>query len=639
MAGPPSECCFLLGARISHNGQAPGRLVMTVRALLFIKCIVGLLLLIAINQPVDILAAQLQLSWTDNSNNEDGFWIERKAGVAGTYGLISATGTNVTSYIDTGLLDASTYCYRVRAFNGGGTSGYSNESCATTAGVGTALLTISKSGTGTGVVTSNTGGINCGAVCTGTYSVATVVSLTATAAAGSTFTGWSGDTDCSDGSVTMDVSKSCTANFQLVPSSYTLSVSLINSITSAGTGTGAVTSNPAGINCGVDCSEIYSAGTSVTLSAAPASGSSFTGWSGACAGTGSCTVSMNANSSVSATFAAQSYTLTVNETGRGKVSSAPSGIDCGQTCAANYPTGSSLTLTPVPAAGASFLGWTGACTGTGNCSVVISSNTTVTANFTSGSSLLGVFRPATGEWLLDSNANGTFDGCAIDTCIASFGDVQDTPIPAEWTNGHSLIGVFDQSIATWYIDQNGDGTLEGCGLDPCPFVYGRSGDIPLIGDWTGKGSMRVGVFRPSTHEWFFDLNGNHNIDSCRSDACTKVFGTATDLPVVGDWSGTGKTRIGVFRPGTLQWILDLNGDRKIGRGCKGDVCILSFGAPGDVPVVGDWDGSGSDDIGVYRPSTGEWFLDFNGNGVFDGCLVDLCATFGQAGDLPVVGKW
>jgi hypothetical protein len=63
-----------------------------------------------------------------------------------------------------------------------------------------------------------------------------------------------------------------------------------------------VTSSPAGINCGSDCSESYSSGTSVTVSASPAGGSTFAGWSGACSGTGTCNVSMTAARSVTATF-------------------------------------------------------------------------------------------------------------------------------------------------------------------------------------------------------------------------------------------------------------------------------------------------------------------------------------------------
>jgi len=82
----------------------------------------------------------------------------------------------------------------------------------------------------------------------------------------------------------------------------------------------------------------------------------------------------------------------------------------------------------------------------------------------------------------------------------------------------------------------------------------------------------------------------------------------------------------------------VNNSRTINK-CSLDRCILSFGLPGDLPVAGDWNGDGADKIGVFRPATAEWFLDFNGNGTWDGCDVDICLTFGQSGDLPVVGKW
>ncbi len=80
--------------------------------------------------------------------------------------------------------------------------------------------------------------------------------------------------------------------------SYTLSVS------KTGSGTGTVTSNPAGINCGATCSASYNSGTSVTLTATPDSGSTFTGWSGDCTGTGTCIVSMTSAKSVTASFTA-----------------------------------------------------------------------------------------------------------------------------------------------------------------------------------------------------------------------------------------------------------------------------------------------------------------------------------------------
>ena len=76
--------------------------------------------------------SQIDLSWVDNSNNETGFKIERKTGVGGSYNQIASVGANVTTYSDSGRNQGTTYCYRVRAYNAGGNSAYSNEACATT---------------------------------------------------------------------------------------------------------------------------------------------------------------------------------------------------------------------------------------------------------------------------------------------------------------------------------------------------------------------------------------------------------------------------------------------------------------------------------------------------------------------------
>src|SRR5215470_4266565 len=115
---------------------------MSFRPLGFLKLVIlSCLLFAGIDRPVEALAAQLSLSWTDNSTNEDGFSIERKTGVTGSYGAVGSVGTNVTSYIDTTLSDNTTYCYRVQAFNSAGISNYSNEACGTTP-VGTATTTV-----------------------------------------------------------------------------------------------------------------------------------------------------------------------------------------------------------------------------------------------------------------------------------------------------------------------------------------------------------------------------------------------------------------------------------------------------------------------------------------------------------------
>ena len=119
------------------------------------------------------------------------------------------------------------------------------------------------------------------------------------------------------------------------------------SASTTGTGSGTITGT--GISCPGDCSESFVYGTSVTLSATPATGSDFTGWSGACSGTGSCTVSMTAARSVTATFALQTRTLHVGLEGTGNGTVIGEGINCPGDCSQDYAIGANVTITAIPA--------------------------------------------------------------------------------------------------------------------------------------------------------------------------------------------------------------------------------------------------------------------------------------------------
>ena len=156
------------------------------------------------------------------------------------------------------------------------------------------MLVVNKDGNGTGLVTSVPAGIDCGATCAAGFSQNTIVTLTATATNYSTFMGWSGAGCSGTGTcvVTMDAAKAVTATFTYF--TYPLTVA------KAGNGQGLVTSVPAGINCGVTCTVNF--GGVVTLTATPNPVTQFTGWSGACSGTGACVITMDAAKNVTATF-------------------------------------------------------------------------------------------------------------------------------------------------------------------------------------------------------------------------------------------------------------------------------------------------------------------------------------------------
>jgi Divergent InlB B-repeat domain len=209
-------------------------------------------------------------------------------------------------------------------------------------------------------------------------------------------------------------------------------------VTEAGTGTGSVTSAPAGITCPSTCSAGFASGTEITLTATPASGSTFTGWGGAtCEGTGTCTLTISAATSVTANFSAQTsnFALTVSEAGNGTgtVSSSPAGIACPETCTANFASGTQVTLSAVASSGSSFAGWSGACTGGGSCVVTMTAAESVIATFNSGSGVT-ISIPSGGSSTATSTPGGTaYYGLVISGGAGVTGTVQLGCVPSSPT--------------------------------------------------------------------------------------------------------------------------------------------------------------------------------------------------------------
>jgi len=325
-------------------------------------------------------------------------------------------------------------------WSGGGCSGA--DTCSVTIEATTAVtaafsrafaLTVTMTGTGGGTVVSSPAGISCDTSCTETFVSGTVVTLTASPGEGSAFVGWSGG-GCSGTTpcvVTMTAEASVIATFA---PTFALTVS------TAGAGAGTVTSAPAGIDCGSTCSARFANEATVTLTANPAPGSVFTGWSGGgcagtriatnafldaqrrrkviritplpdgdvtpnvasgltanpapgsvftgwaggdCLGTAPCVVAMTAATSIAAAFT-RTFVLTVSAAGAGvgTVTSSPTSITCGAICSAAYASGTVVTLTATPGANSFFAGWSGGgCSGTAPCTLTLGGATVVTATF------------------------------------------------------------------------------------------------------------------------------------------------------------------------------------------------------------------------------------------------------------------
>jgi hypothetical protein len=164
------------------------------------------------------------------------------------------------------------------------------------------------------------------------------------------------------------------------------------SVFRAGSGSGTVTSTPSGIACGLVCAASFEAGTTVTLTQSADAESEFAGWSGACSGTGACSVALSESKSVTARFDSEGpppskFDLSVLTTGSGSgtVTSSPLGISCGAGCGAEFAAGTIVALSQSADAGSQFTGWSGACSGAGACQVTMDEAKTVGASFEGGS--------------------------------------------------------------------------------------------------------------------------------------------------------------------------------------------------------------------------------------------------------------
>ncbi len=528
-------------------------------------------------------------------------------------------------------------------------------------------LTISASPVAGGTVTPATGGF---------YNAGTVVNLTATANSGYQFGSWSGSvaaTNSAATTVTMSAAETVTANF----------VSLTG-IT--------IQTNPAGRQFTVDGGAVQTAPQTLNLTqgthtiAVPATQAGavgtqyvFTGWSDGGAASHSIVVA-SSGATYTATFAVQ-YLLTtaVSPAGAGSVMASP--FSDGY-----YNQGTSVQLTASASAGFQFISWGGELSGSANPqSIIMNAAYSVTVNFSAPScsigftpaaaaglpatatstvvacptnfgGQIGVFRPpvpvggALGFFTLNESGSYVFTGPPSDL-TTQFGLAGDYPVAGDWDGtGIIRIGVFrcpapGTGVCSWYLDQNNNGVWDGTFGD-ITFQFGLPGDIPVVGDWDGTGVSKVGVMRcpavgqPGLCTWILDVQNVRSPNS--STFLVDSYGLAGDQPAVGNWAGLGGShpvdQIGVFRSGL--WILNSSGS---GSWIPSDT-QYSYGLPGDVPVTGDWQGASNKRIGVFRCPAGapgsavcQWILNTNGSGAFS--PTDLIASYGLAGDKPVVGFW
>ncbi len=397
------------------------------------------------------------------------------------------------------------------------------------------ILSVQKSGDGSGTVAGT--GIDCGLDCSESFlaesnPASRTVTLTAAPSNGSRLTSWSGCDSINGNTCTVSVNsnKIVTAAFA---ASYMLAINY------SGSGLGYVASSPSGSECGVDC---YYSGTGVTLTATPNVGHSFTSWTGCDSVNGNtCTVTMNQNRTVTATFTLQHYQLSVQKSGTGSGLVTGQGINCGSDCSETLGGGTTITLTAAANSGSSLTSWSGCDGVNGNtCTInTINQNKTVTATFTLDVPQYTLLIQKAGS------GSGTVTGGGIDcgsTCSVTLAGGTSATLTAapstssfftSWsgcdsTNGNTCTVTLNQNrtvTATFTLEYRtltiqkggcGSGTVTGtginCGTDCSEsFVKGTAVTAPTATPDSGAVFARyyVGTTHWSSNTW--TMNDNQTV--------------------------------------------------------------------------------------------------------------------------------
>ena len=238
-----------------------------------------------------------------------------------------------------------------------------------------------------------------------------------------------------------------------------------------------------------------------------------------------------------------------------------------------------------------------------------------------------------GQWQFDSDLDGVIDQ------TVTFDDAPpgSQVLTADYNNDGRL-DLVQFNAGLWFIDTTGDGVAD------TTFLFGGAGDKAFLADIDGDGLTDVIAFDTSgaVSTWEIDLSSVGGLD--RAVDRTVEYGIPGDMPFVGDWDGDGAADLGLFRNGIasgsgvpfMQFFIDTD---QSGGSADDEVW---FGLPGDMVAVGDFDGDGTIDPGLARYNEAgvddsgpllQFFFDVARDG--GGAEAEVWLTDAQADDLAL----
>ena len=194
--------------------------------------------------------------------------------------------------------------------------------------------------------------------------------------------------------------------------------------------------------------------------------------------------------------------------------------------------------------------------------------------------------------------------------------------PAPAATSSDGVGVFDPATGRWYLRDPASG-------ETTAFFYGNPGDAPMMGDWDCDGVDTPGLYRRSDGYVYLRNSNTQGVADVRF-----FFGNPGDVPLAGDFDGDGCDTVSLYRPSQARvFIINHLGEGDAGLGTAEFDYV--FGNPGDKPFVGDFDGDGTDTIGLHRESTGlVYFRNSHTRGIANEEFI-----YGNPGDQILAGEW